>query len=312
MSNHFSYLLQDADIAPAVSADRLMLMAKTASQRYLKEGTPMNTTIAKLAEDNDLNRHQVERVCEMANIATHQALWPHAQEKEKIAFPLANPKVIVIRGGSPEAEPSSEKPVSCPSPSLNSDYASPPNLPENGPSMAQMFGVDPGQSHNGLSDDGPQKRLIIVIQKTAARKQQLQDKLIVETMRYENEKRAAYNAIKQEVLKGTSFADIQRAVHAIGFGKIAAELLPEFRDKLIAETHGQVRTHLEKVAISPAPQDYVSNDMGNVTVVNGAHPIVVSLDVLHKQDDKVQQLFTGLARVNDDLKVYGQRLREMQ
>ncbi len=305
MSSHFDYLLQETNTAPSVTQDRLLLMAKTASRRYLNEGTPMNETIAKIAEDNDLNQHQVERVCEMANIATHQSLWPDAPEKEKIAFPVANPKVVIVRKAD-----SSAPPISCP-PSVGSDYMGPPSLPSTGPSMASMFGADPGESHSGLHDDGPSKRIIVVLQKKAAEKKAIQDQLIVETMRYESEKLAAYNAIKQEVLSGTPLTAIETAARVANLGKIAAEVLPEFQELLVAETHGRLRTSLEKVAIAPAPEEYISDELGNTTVVNGAHPVLVSLDLLHKRDGTIKALFTGLTRVNDEIKVYGQKIREL-
>jgi len=312
MSNHFNYLLHEANVKPSVSADRLMLMAKTASGRYLSEGTPMNETITKIAGESDLNSHQIERVCEMANIQTHQALWPQAAEKEKIAFPIASPKMVVIRLGGGRPAPSDDG-GGCggPSGSTSSDYMAPPSLPSNGPSMSSLFGADPGGSHNGMHEDTPRQKIVVLIQKKAAERDRIKDQLIVDTMRWESEKRAAYNAIKQEVLGGTSLSDVQAAAYAAGLGKVASELLPEFRDQLIAETHGRERIQLEKVAIAPAPDEYISDNLGNMTVVNGAHPVLITLDLLHKRDCKIKQLFTGLTRVNDELTVYGQKIREL-
>jgi hypothetical protein len=310
MSNHFNYLLHEANVKPSVSADRLMLMAKTASGRYLSDGTPMNETITKIAEESDLNSHQIERVCEMANIQTHQALWPSATEKEKIAFPVASPKMVVIRlGGRPA--PSDDGGGCGPSGSTSSDYMSPPSDPSSGPSMSSLFGADPGSSHNGMHEDTPRQKIVVLIQKKAAERDRIKDQLIVNTMQWESEKRAAYNAIKQEVLGGTPLSDVRTATYAAGLGKIAAEVLPGFRDQLVAETHGSMRAQLEKVAIAPAPDDLISDNLGNMTVVNGAHPVLITLDLLHKRDCKIKQLFTGLSRVNDELTVYGQKIREL-
>jgi len=314
MSNHFNYLLHEAKTTPSVGADRLLLMAKTAARRYLEEGTPLNDTITKIASDSDLNQQQVSRVCEMANISTHQSLWPSAGEKEKIAFPLASPKAVIIRlGGSGDMGSGPEGHTGCTPPtSIASDYMSPPSLPSPGPSMSDLFGVDPDASHEGLHEVGPQRKIIVILQKKAAEKQAIEDELIVRTMQYESEKKAAYKAVKQEVLVGASLSDIQHAAYAAGFGKIASEILSEFKDRLISETHGRIRANLEKVAIAPAPDDYISNHLGNISVVNGAHPILISLDTLHRQDDTLKQLFTGLTRVNDEVKFYNQKIREMQ
>ncbi|KKM76198.1 hypothetical protein LCGC14_1382540 [marine sediment metagenome] len=307
MSNHFNYLLSEQDVTPSVSADRLLLMAKTASRRYLHDGTPLNDTIRKLASENDLNQNQINRVCEMANISTHRTLWPSATEKEKVAFQVATPKMIVI-GLRPRSAPMSGG--GCRS-SIGSDYMSPPSLPLSGPSMSELFGGD-GGGHQGMHGDSDRKTTIIIMQKKAEEKKCIESDLIVETMRWESEKLAAYNAVKQEVLGGTSLSDIQDAVYAAGLGKYAAYMLPEFHQSLIAETHGLQRLELEKVAIAPAPEEYISANLGNTTVVNGAHPVLISLDTLHKRDGKIRALLTGLNRVNDELVVYGQKIREMQ
>lgn len=313
MSNHFDYLLQGTDVKPSVGADRLMLMAKTASRRYIDDRTPMTDTIVKMASENDLNSHQVERVCEMANMATHQTLWPQAADKEKLAFPLANPKMVIIRlGRGGGAAPASAGGCAPPPREIQSDYASAPCLPSSGPSLASLFGAPSDGAHNGMHDDGPKKRVIVILQKKAAEKSDIQNKLITKTMRYESLKKEAYDAVRQEVLQGTSLMDIDLAARAAGFGKLAAEVLPEFRDSLVESTNGQIRARLEKVAIGKAPEELVSDQLGNMTVVNGAHPVLVSLDTLHKQDGEIKQLFTSLARVNDELKVYGQKLREMR
>ncbi|RKX67351.1 MAG: hypothetical protein DRP42_00705 [Tenericutes bacterium] len=308
MSEQFDYLLKEASQTSAVSADRLMLMAKTASGRFLRENVPLNDTIQKFAEDNDLNGHQVERVCEMANITTHQSMWPSAPEKEKIAFPLASPKVIILSGGSG----ASSSGGCCHSPaSAGADYMGPPSMPAPGPSMAEMFGEDPSAGHSGMRGPGPAKKIIIIMQRKEAQAKRIRDELLVEGMKYESEKKAAYNAVKQEVLGGTSLAVIQDAANAAGFGKLAAEILPEFQKALVAETYGPIKTALEKVAIAPAPEELISKNLGNTTIVNGAHPILISLDVLHRKDDRIKVLSTGLTNVNDELKVYGQKIREL-
>src|SRR5262245_2676067 len=91
IASPFEYLLEKA---AAPSAEGLEMLAKIAAKRYVEDRTPLNETIRKLASERDLNAHQVERVCEMANLATHRALWPAIRDKEKVAFELADAKKV--------------------------------------------------------------------------------------------------------------------------------------------------------------------------------------------------------------------------
>ena len=52
----------------------LELMGKTASRRFVEDGTALNDSIIKVAEQYGLNREQVNRVSEAANIEAYLAL----------------------------------------------------------------------------------------------------------------------------------------------------------------------------------------------------------------------------------------------
>jgi hypothetical protein len=221
---HFSYLLEGSRSQQTkVAGDRLELLAKTAAKRYLQEGASLNDSIKKIAAENDLNSNQIERVCEMANIATHQGLWTKTAQKEKISFPLADAK-IVIAGACPELATDSpddcdcddcpicgSSPCSCDG-AMDSDYAGPPKgLPIAGPSLASLMGVDPEAGHNGLTDEPEGKRIIIVLQKKAAERQRMADRLLVQGAELETLEKKAYQTVKQAVLGGASFRDIFEA-----------------------------------------------------------------------------------------------------
>jgi hypothetical protein len=285
----------------AVGPGELETLAKIATKRFVESETPLNETIQKLADERDLNGHQVERVCEMANLFTHQALWPRATEKEKVAFELADAKKLKSKKSNPT-----------PHRSKDVDYLGPPRgLPMEGPPLAALLGVDPSCAHEGLAGPSERQRIVIVLQKKAAEKSRLQNELLYSGMEAETAEKRAYQAVKQEVLGGTPMTALLRAARAAGLGKLACEVLPQFERQLISETHGRVRAGLEKNAISRAPEDLVSGDLGSVTVVNGAHPVMVSLDVLEKKNGIVQNLLHNLLRIDDELTVYGQKLREL-
>ena len=299
MPNHFAYL---SEKQASVSPDQLLIFAKTASRRFIDEQVPLNTTIKKLASDNDLNPHQVERVCEMANLATHQALWPAAKEKEKVAFEVADPKAIIEKG---KERPSSKMTRA------DEDYKSPPRKEHGGGSLSGLLGVDPSACHHGLAEGNDKQKVIIIIEKKAAERERVRAQLLVAGMEYETVEKLAYHQVKQAVLGGYSFRQVFDAASAAGLGKIAKHLLPEFEQRLIKETYGDTKARLEKNAISKAPEDLISDNLDGMTIVNGAHPVLISLDTVKRQDGKVQALLSNVLHIDDELKIHRQKLSEL-
>lgn len=303
---HFSYLLQGRKPQLSkVASDQLESFAKIAAKRYLEDGTSLNDAITKIAKENELNAHQIERVCEMANIATHKGLWSKTAQKEKIAFPLASSKVVLASCGCGGGDATAPAP-------MDADYAGPPSgIPRPGPSLATMMGVDPSAVHNGLEGPNERQRIIVVLQKKAAAHQELKDKLSIKAMELETLEKRAFELVKQTVLGGATMRDVVVAATIAGYAKLAAELLPKFEERLIADTHGDVRTRLVKHAIAKVTDDLISENLGNTTVINGAHPVLVSLDTIQRKTDEVKNGLRDLLRIQDDIKVNNQRLREI-
>jgi hypothetical protein len=308
----FAYLLQgDKGQQTKVAADRLEILSKIAAKRYLEEQVPLNDTITKLARENELNSNQIERVCEMANIATHRGLWTKTAQKEKISYPLADAKIVKQAcgdgcGGGPEM------PTDAPCNDMDSDYAGPPKgIPLAGPSLSSMMGVDPNGGHNGMTDVPEGKRIVIILQKRAAERADIRSKLLMRAMELETLEKQAFHVVKQAVLGGQTFRQIYEAANGMGLGKQAADLLPGFEERLIADTHGEVHNRLVKHAISRAPADLISDNLGNMTIINGANPVLISLDTIRRKTGEVQVLRGGLVRINDEVKMYNQKLREL-
>ena len=300
---HFDFLFEKRG---GVSPDTLELLAKTAARRYVSQSVPLNDSIAKLAREHGLNGEQIDRVCEKANIETHRALWPAASEKVKVAFDLADSKKVkpAASGGRPAGLPSNSGP---------SDFDTPPKgLPTPGaPSMDRMFGVDGSAGHSGLAGASPKQNLLIMLQKKTAAKRDLSSKLVMAGIEGEELVKRAFATVKQAVLGGETFRRIFDAAREAGLGKTASDLLPKFERKLIGESFGSERARLEKVAISRAPLDLVSDQMPGVTVVNGAHPVLVSLDTVRRKSDEMQNIVLGIMHIDDEVKVYEQRLQEL-
>jgi len=313
MNSHFQYLLGGSQ-QTKVASEQLELLGRTAARRYLHESAPLNSSIKKMAEENELNPNQIERVCEIANIATHQGLWAKTAQKESIAFDLADAKTIVRVGGGAAAAPCGE--CSTPKPPVvscgDSDYMGPPKgIPSAGPTMSSLMGVDPSQVHNGLGAEPDRKRIIIVIQKHAEARKTLAGQLVYKGMELESLEKKAFETVKQCVLGGDSIAHIYQAAAGMGLGKIAEEYLPEFEDRLIESVHGHIHRRLVKEAIGRAPEDLISSDMGNTTVINGAHPVMISLDTIQRKTGEIKNGLHNLLRIDDEIKVFSQRMREL-
>ena len=311
-SSHFQYLLGGSQ-QTKVASDRLDLLAKTAARRYLHEAIPLNVSIKKMAAENDLNSNQIERVCEIANLATHQGLWAKTAQKESVAFDLADAKTIVrVSGNGTNGAPcdaAPPPPVVC---GGDSDYMGPPRgIPSAGPSLLSMLGSDPGQVHNGLGEEPERKRIIIVIQKHAAARDALRGQLVYKGMELESLEKQAFNTVKQCILGGESFAHIYQAAAGAGLGKVAEEYLPKFEDKLIEEVHGADHRRLVKEAIGRAPEDLISDQLGNMTIINGAHPVMISLDTIQRKTGEIKNGLHNLLRIDDEIKVFTQRMREL-
>lgn len=310
--SHFSYLLSDSGPRHTkIAADRLELLAKIAAKHYLESKVPLNDSIKKIAQENDLNQQQIERICEMANIATHQGLWQKTANKESVAFPLADSKNIVsvvVKKPLDATDPDSPM-VSSPA---SSDFTCPPKgIPTPGPGLASLMGADPAESHNGLTEEPEKKTITIIMQKKAAERADLHSRVLMMGMELETLEKAAFAKVKQEVMQGASFRDIYDAAVGLGLGKTAERLLPDFEERLIGESIGDLRRRLEKNAISKAPPELISDDLGNTTVINGAHPVLVSLDTVQKKTGEIKNGIHNLLRIDDEIKVFKQKLREL-
>ena len=93
----FRGLVTETDTAK-VSAERLELMGKQASNRFLQDSVPLNASISKLAaEVPGINTEHVKRACEFANQATFKALFEKSagDDHRCVDFPPADYSEVV-------------------------------------------------------------------------------------------------------------------------------------------------------------------------------------------------------------------------
>jgi hypothetical protein len=279
---------------PATSPEKLLLLAKAASNRYLKEKVPLNDTIQKLASQEGLNVHQVARIAEMANVETHKALWGTEPDKIKVGgFEVADPAKIAAAPAAAAA---------------SGDFMGPPEGGSTrGPSMAELFATG-GDGHQGLYGPNDRQRTVVIIEKNAAARRVVTDDMVLLTMRHESEEKSLGYLVKQAYLgHGIKLEDIYAVAVQNDLGDVAKEYLP----KIAEELHkGTARAELTKIAWA-APEDLIDREVP-VTVVNGAQPIMISLDALKQYRNQLQEFNWHLTRIDDENTVASQRLRNLQ
>ena len=94
MNDLEKYLTSKEDCG-GTSAEELRHMGKTAAIRYVREKTPLNTTISSMAKEAHLNTEQVKRVVEHANNTTFSTLFQAGFSTKNIQFPMADANAIL-------------------------------------------------------------------------------------------------------------------------------------------------------------------------------------------------------------------------
>ncbi|HNW88163.1 MAG TPA: hypothetical protein PKN48_00740 [Bacteroidales bacterium] len=71
----------------------LDVLGKNISDEFVRNGIPMTTSLTKVASENGLNKHQISRVAEVANVEAYLTLIKTASNKY-IEFPVADPLAV--------------------------------------------------------------------------------------------------------------------------------------------------------------------------------------------------------------------------
>ena len=278
-------------VSKTASPHQIDLWARTASNRYIKNGEELNDTIAKIAEENCLNPQFISRVCEAANLHTHSALLPQEAEKRaSFQFPLADPKTIIIQI-SPKDQGESTL----------SEFSSPPSpAVSRRPSIADMMGVKE-------QDDGGEsgKRLVIVIEKKAAETSNLNQKLLGLGMQYETLVKQAKALTVSHCLQGEDLHTMHKAACLAGVGNVSAEIFPSVMEEL--EKHTTMR--FEKKAF-PVDESLFTRDVP-MKVVNGDHAVIAHLRTVNDKEREIDMCCGDISRNNDELRITRRKLQKI-
>lgn len=79
-----------------MSPVKLMALAKEISEAYLAGGVPLNDSLTKISEENELSVPQIQRIAEIANHETNLQLLKRSEDKTFV-FPLADAQEVAKR-----------------------------------------------------------------------------------------------------------------------------------------------------------------------------------------------------------------------
>lgn len=197
--------------------------SKQAANEYLTHKTPLNDSILKLASDHGLNRDQVNRVTEAANTEVYINLFNNATDKY-IEYETADSEKIAERLFGVEKRAASD----------DSDYD---ELPLSDP---VSDAGDASLTKLATSDvDLPTTNTEALHEyyKLAALETRLKGALDEVDVAYQTDASILFSLIKQAVLGGTSFGDIQAAITSLHADPVIEINLQEVREKIASEIY---------------------------------------------------------------------------
>ncbi len=251
----FRYLVNDV---PKSSTDLELLgeYAKYAASAYLgADKVPLNDSITKLAQVNNLGPPQVSIVCQEANKEVHSIMFDRSAEKYT-SFDLADPSVVLGGAGSVKTA------------SAGSDYYQSPKE-HIAPKDFDFFG---GSGHSGLRDNSKFVKQASLEKLAEEAKQLFRDKVLLEDHIEYLEKqfvKTARNHLTQYRI------DERRSQYPYlaKFTKIAGMSDEDTNHLMDLLDHVMVRQGLiEKTADQKADASLVDWDM-DARVINGNHPL---------------------------------------
>lgn len=197
--------------------------SKTAASNYLTKGTPLHESITKIASEQGLNRDQIARVVEAANTEVYINLFNKADDKY-ISYETADAEKIAeaIFGQEKTSSVSDDDYQELPSSPIIEDQTA-------SDALTKTAEVKP----TNVSDTDKLHEYY----KIAALETRLGQSLDEVEVRYQNDSAILFSMIKQAVLSGTTFGDVERALTSVYDSPVIKVNINEAREKLASELY---------------------------------------------------------------------------
>jgi hypothetical protein len=190
-----------------------------AVKSYLANGTPLNDSITKIATQHGLNRDQISRVVEAANTDTYVQLFNKTADKYIQFIPADMEKIA----GNIFGEQQKEAAVI--------DYDEPPVRNDLEIELSTPF----IKTAEVAEENKTNTEALHEYYKLAAIEESLKDKMEELETTYQFEAASLASMIKQAVLQGTSFGDVEKALTSVYDNAVVKINLNEIQTKLAEE-----------------------------------------------------------------------------
>ena len=228
-----------------ISSTELELLGKKASSDFIRDNDELDSSIKKVAEQHGLNREQVNRVAESANVETYLSLNANAKDDKYIEFTPANSSSIYNNITTFDTTPKiASIPIDYMDEVVSTDFS------------MHKVAEETDEDISGLQTK--------VLQKISGVAVQHKNAMYDLNSSFDVENSKLYRIIKQATLQGTPFGMIKKAIEISNPTKFASVLVNAYEDRLKKEAP---TLDFSKVAEVPG-------------VLNKDHDIIKSLNKL--------------------------------
>lgn len=244
---------------------------KIASEAYLKNNTPLNDTIVKIATENGLTREQINRVIEGSNTDVYLQLFNKSDDKY-VTFETADREKIYDHLSPENKVAEVANPMD--------DYTEPPT--EEHETIKVGVSIFPE-----ISEDSHiyQDELLRSYYKLAAVNTRLEETMTEKDLAFQQEVSKFQEMIKQAVLGGTAYSDIYNAI-----------ITAHENDPIISAVLSDTETFLKEKTYNVKLEKSASKN----TAVNLQHPLLIQSGKLVKIASEYKMLQDKLHEVAEE------------
>jgi len=256
----------------------LSTLAKTAANAFIVNNVPLNTTIMKLAKQENLNTEHLKRISEMANQEVFENLFNNSSDKN-VHFELADPDAIIGKTASVKTAELYDLSSYKTSPKTNLEKRSSNeniNWNINDPIVSEM------------SHANPKKDLNMVNEKLEATKEALITEKMAMAFNLDKAYEVLYRNVSEE-LGDTTFTKIAQVIYTTTTVDNSIKLL----EKLSYDLMKKQRVSINEVN---SPFSKTAN-----LFINENHPIVKATKEYTKLAEAVEVLDYALQDIEDKL-----------
>lgn len=296
--------------------------AQDAVSGYLESGTSLNDSISKIANENSLTPAQVRQVCQQANVGAYEHVFDQSEDKIDAVFDLADAKVIAASISESEKVASDNR--------SHADYFLEPPKPKLNIDMNAEFGVEQISNEHEVASQVNDLEQFVENVKLACG--EIRSKQYDNQMAIVDTRRSLQHEVEQAILISDNpdrLGVISKVAQAVGLGvkqenhEVAFSEITKIAETLVkkgvfgalaqfqAEKEGteQIRSKIAEFSkrAEAVQSDLISNtqltgskgSLAKVKIVNGNHPILVSVNQLVDQVSEEDRLKKGLLLLED-------------